>query len=841
MSRTMDTPARHSGRCRPRLERLESRLTLNGSPAGQLLITAYVLPISAFDGATDSLSPNLSVLSTDPAAGASLTQGPSTVSVTFDRPVDPFSLFGSDILIQARQGTHWDNLFDSTNAPAETLDDSGLVLTLTLPQPLAPGHYRLALPEFSLLAGLDGSSVADNGADQVLAGFTVTPPGVTFHDAQDLGTVFDQPIIASGVLDLTADPGVVALYKFNVAPGHHWRLAAEVSAQRIGSALTAQLTLFDANGKPLVVANADRPDAPNDPYLFAGLDPGTYYLGISGMGNIPGTAGGYDPLIGRHGTSTGAQTGGAFSLNVVADPADSAVRLLGATTDHADPADPTPTGLTLAFSGLLNTETLRGDPTPGFSLVDQHGQTFPMTAVGFHESSAQYYFLFDQPLPAGRYTVLIPDQAHGGATDLAGLSPVAPGQPSGVLMNFTVSAGRGPRDPHDLGNLYVDVHTGISRSETVPAHSATTYRFANPTAGLFQLQTTDSAGNLRVLVIGAETSNSFVGGAPGKVSSFPLFYLEDGVAYLQFVNTGKTATTVTFTLLEVTGWESLLANGVGQGPALNLRFVSPTSASFGGQVAATPANPTVSTSPMGPLSLAGSNSSGLSATRSNPGTESSMSGLTAASGSASGLFLSVGNALVGRPVSTAENAGASGGGGGGETVASAGGASAVPQTLASFSLGLFSSTDGDDAVPDPSGQPSSPQPINGALVAEAAATNAPTKDDALVVTTDLLTRIGEIANRWLSWRREEVPVDLNAEPKAEPIVLTRDDSPTAHEDGRVERAQLAPSLVVGIASLLTFRYHQPFRRWLSRTAEDSTSRRSSRAKSPIVRGPHTRL
>ena len=41
-------------------------------------------------------------------------------------------------------------------------------------------------------------------------------------------------------------------------------------------------------------------------------------------------------------------------------------------------------------------------------------------------------------LPPGHYTVQLPQQ--GGLVDLAGLSPVAPGEPAGVLGDFDVSA-----------------------------------------------------------------------------------------------------------------------------------------------------------------------------------------------------------------------------------------------------------------------------------------------------------------------------------------------------------------------------------------------------------------
>src|SRR5262249_41189394 len=152
----------------------------------------------------------------------------------------------------------------------------------------------------------------------------------------------------------------VALYSFTLPEGHRWRFGAEVDPQP-GSPLAPALALFGPDGQPIATANIGRRNTPNEPYLFAGLGPGTYYIGVSGQGNLPGVAGGYDLAKGLRGSITNPQDGGPFTLKLVADPVASPVRLLDATTNHADPADPRPTGLTLTFSGLLAIDTLRGD------------------------------------------------------------------------------------------------------------------------------------------------------------------------------------------------------------------------------------------------------------------------------------------------------------------------------------------------------------------------------------------------------------------------------------------------------------------------------------------------
>src|SRR5262249_40430058 len=79
---------------------------------------------------------------------------------------------------------------------------------------------------------------------------------------------------------------------------------------------------FDDQGRLVATDEVGRSDAPYDPYLFAGLDAGTYYVGVSGTGNLPGPAGGYDPATGDAGSVPQSQPGGSFRLIVVADPQD---------------------------------------------------------------------------------------------------------------------------------------------------------------------------------------------------------------------------------------------------------------------------------------------------------------------------------------------------------------------------------------------------------------------------------------------------------------------------------------------------------------------------------------
>ena len=343
--------------------------------------------------------------------------------------------------------------------------------------------------------------------DQVLTDFTIEPPGVKLSDATPLGTVGPAPIVTSGALDLQNKPTDVALYQVTLPDGHFWRFGAEISAHRDGGTLTTDLSLFDAQGHVIVSSKVGRPDFLQDPYLFAGLTPGTYYIGVSDPENIPGQPGGYDPVTGTPGSVPPTQTGGAFRLHLVAHPEDTPTELLGFGLNWADPLDQSPTSVTLAFSSPLNLDSLRGDPTKGLILQDQNGQTWPLTAVGGDEGLCQYTFLFDQRLPAGQYTLRLPSQ--GGLTDLAGVHPVAPGEPPDVLATWTVAPGTGRANPNDLGALLHNSVDGVSRSDVIAPGGAVTYRFVVTVPGEYSLQDQYSGGPLAALIAGPHGQVAF--------------------------------------------------------------------------------------------------------------------------------------------------------------------------------------------------------------------------------------------------------------------------------------------------------------------------------------------
>jgi hypothetical protein len=844
MSRTLRQPRRRTGRCRPHLERLESRLALTTSDGSVLVATAFAAPQSASD-TTDSTTPSpfLTPVATDPAPNATLTHGPTTVTVTFDRPIDPSSFLAGDVVIEERVNGNWISFFGPLSLPDESLDPTGTELSLDLNQPLPPGQYQIVLPEDSPIMGLDGSSVADLGQDQVLGQFKVDQPGVTLADASDVGTVGSVPVTVAGNLDIADNPGAVMLYKFTLPAGHHWRFGAEIDAQRDGSPLRSALALFDGQGRLITTANIGRADAPHDPYLFSGLDGGTYFIGVSGQVNVPGQPGGYDPITGQWGPLPDPLDGGAFHLTIVADAADSPVRLLGFTLDHADPASQSPTGLTLAFSGLLNNDTLHGNPSKGLELVNQTGQTFPLAVVGSNEAAAQYSILFDEALPAGRYTLRVRDKADGGVTDLAGLTPVASGQPAGVLATFQVTAtGNSHTNRHDLGALFNDVHNGISGSDTVAPGTAVAYRFVVLGEGQYHIQTEYLGGSLTIQVIGNGHILNLDAGAPGVVSGNDV-YLTHGVYYLQFVNTGKSAAALTWTVSEKTAWESLLNNGVGQGPALNLRLVDPTSSGLTPDSSPLSSGPTPTPPPTAPPSVVGGPFLPESpTTAASPTTAIASSSASATTSNVSlapgGLFLTVGNTLVGRPSIQSDHVAAVGTGAQSGTIALASITSGLPAGI------VIRPIRGDEPSLEPvpealtdAGEPVELQPVNGAIVAESSQTRD-RLDEQVIASADWLTQIGMNLAHWVKLSPKPEPTPAARPEPVEITALRRDDLPQEASD-RVEQAQFGPPLVIGLASLMAMRYQPIVRRWLKRTPATGSSKAGASGFN-AVRGPHRR-
>ena len=540
------------------------------------------------------------VVATYPAAGAVLANSPAAFRVTFDSPIDPFSLNLGDIVIDrvADDGS-LTPAYDPSLDPAEQLDDSGTQASAsTLRLALSPGHYRLVVPATSGMAGLDGALVANaDGTNLSLADFTVARPGIGLSDAVALGAIGPSPVAVAGKLDFTTNPSAVNLYQITLPAGHFYRLGAEVSAQRDGSPLDAALTLFDARGNAISSDDLGRPDAPNDPFLFAGVKPGTYYLGVSGSGDLPGLPGGYN-LQARTPGPQQTSAGGAFTLHLVADTADVPGALIGFSVQHADPLDPTPTGFTVRFSTPLDLgssgSTVFDRSTAGVDLVDQNGRAWPVAAVNYDAQHAGKAPPISSAtgLPQGRYTL------HGWTPSIlwwtsrasprsrppcprvfwrtspsAPISrclPATPRVPWPSRMECCRRRSRlgGPRPPHAQPR---PERSGPARSPSNPARRVA-FRFVSLYQDYYKISV-NAMGADRSTSVSTAATLPYLTIDPGLVGqdNTALANLTLGQHLLHFTATGDAAVTITVKIgIGAFSWDSLLANGLGQGPALNL-------------------------------------------------------------------------------------------------------------------------------------------------------------------------------------------------------------------------------------------------------------------------------
>ncbi len=597
---------RHLDRTRPtrtalQFDRLEPRLALSAGPSGFL-----------------------SIISADPASGATLAGPTAGLTVTFDRPLLPFSL-ASDFRLDRVAADGSESTADEGASLGESPGATPDRLVLTPGTPIGPGHYRLYLLGDSGLRGLDGSTTA-GGADRLIDDFTVASPAGP-GTAVDLGSPVGVPASARGTLDPVGDPGAVDYYRVELPRGHFWRLGVEVDAAR-GSALLPALTVYDAQGHAIATRNESLPNDPGDPYAYLGLGPGVYYIGVSARSDVPSGA-------------------GAFRLQVVADPADSPTTVVSSMLDHADPTESVPTGLTLRFSGPLDGAAMEDNAGDLVQVVDDSGRVWPNIAVNYNQSQSTLKVVFDQALPAGHYRLELAGQ--GDLVDLAGKAPVAPGLSAGTLAEFTVSAASPARAPGDYGPVFWDqLHGDLSAVLHLKPGEEATYRLVITAAAGYDLVTTSTGS--------APTFTARVGGQsvsldPGAVGVLQnhVVPLQPGVLTLD-VKGGPNGSTIDWSFLVASGQHDLLLdNGVGQASGLGLRLIAPTpldpqAAGSGGGLAAPGAfdGPTVASVTGG--APAPSATSGTASTVATPGPAS-------VAANPGGTFIAAGAGMIGHPSS----------------------------------------------------------------------------------------------------------------------------------------------------------------------------------------------
>jgi len=567
-----DTPcsARHARtRHFPRFDSLEGRIALSGDGSQGDAPPSAPLDSTAADVGPQTDQGPLSVNLIDPAPNSVLTASPLSLLLEFNRPILPDALDNDVVVVQTDADG---NPTSSTSPDSLTMDQSATRLSASLTETLAPGHYQVWILGRSAITDLDGNYLTNGSTNLVVGQFDVAAPGVRLADAVNLANPGSTPEEVAGTLDFQTPSQAVSLYRIQLDPGHFWRLGLEVTAQGDGGTLDTALALFDDQGRLIASDNVGIPDAPEDPYLFAGLQPGTYYVGVSGVGNLPGLPGGYDPVTGSPGSVTQTQNGGPFTLYVVADPVDTPPTVLGLTLDHADPADSAPTGFTLAFSRPIAVPGQFGDQESSLSnaieVVDQAGQSWPVQVSNYSESDATISYLFDTSLPPGHYLVKLPEQ--GGLTDLAGLSPVAAGQPSGVLGQFDVAGRQGEPSPLDLGALLpAAAAAGVPIDVSMSPGQSITYRVVVTVPGQYVFQEQSSGDPPSVQITGPALDR------PLSPTGTNDTLLSPGVYSIQFeAPTGGPVQVQLFIRLSSDETEIVLANGVGQGPALSLRLIT---------------------------------------------------------------------------------------------------------------------------------------------------------------------------------------------------------------------------------------------------------------------------
>jgi methionine-rich copper-binding protein CopC len=871
MSPLHRTPRPRPTRRRPLVERLESRRLYavwpeTGAVGLDSLATASLSFAAAAGGTTPTASgETLSVVQTTPAAGAVLTQSPTSLTIRFDRPFNPASVY-QDIELEQVANDGKVTQVIPVNEPTDLVAPTD-TLVVSLGAFLPAGHYRIVLLHNATLQGADGEPLDNQGADgepgvdEALGDFTVRPQSISLAGATDLGTIGSTPTVAPGTLGSQDNPPAVQFYRFTLAPGHHWRFGAEISAGRDGGTLSTELALFDARGNLLATGDVGRPDAPFDPFLFAGLAPGTYYIGVSDSDNIPGQSGGYDPISGDPGNSNLAQAGGPFRIHLAATPADAPTQLLSFNLNWADPNDQSPTGMTLVFSGPLSLDSLlgrvegQGQGVQGIDsvvshftalqIVDQTGKAWPLTVTDYQEAEGRLTFAFDEKLPAGQYTLRIP--AQGGITDLAGWTPVAPGEPAGVLASWTVQPERTAPDPHDLGALYRSVHDGIPGWDLIAPGSSTTYRFVVAVPGLYSFETQSRGGPLEVQLTGPDGIQSFDGGAPGQ-ANWVHINLTPGVYYMKLVATGSQPVDVDWVLqMQSGGWDSPLGNGLAQGPALNLLFINlgasgspstPSTPSTPGAPSA-PSTPGVapSTTPApGPQPMLSAASATAPIAPSSPSGSSGSQGAASASAGSAGLVLTLAGFPVGAPLAQTSHL---------AVVGPATAASGGP-ALAVHSAGLLQGINYGQGAPTgepgvaivnadpPAAVDAHAEPIDGAMVLEGRPV-ADNPDERSLAATDWFGRIGAAVLDWFAPAPHADPA-LVAAAKAERLAMMTDE--LAPETEEIQEAHIAGPLGLAAASALVMRFRRPLRRWLERRKKKVAGARTS-PHHPIVR-PHRR-
>ncbi len=607
----------------------------------------------------------LEVTGVTPADSSVVASSPTTIVVQFNDSINPSSLSTSMNPIQYETDIqilqNGNPLIGPSLFAGEQIDPSNPnAVDITLPAgALTPGTYQIQLAPFALpgLSGMtDGEPLDPNIVGTTIGSFTIVNPGPTLASATNLGVIGTSTVSATGSLNLQTNPQDYQLFQITLQPSSTpWLLGTQVLTSTIGSNLNPELALFNNNGQLIQQTSIGTPTARTEPFLFNGLAPGTYYIGISGIGNNPINTNGYNPVTGFPGNGTLAQSGGSFELQLLAQPVVKPTTVIGFQLNQADQLSTNPTGFSIQFSSALFVNPPKGDLgdflAGAIEVVGQNGTVLPVTAVGFNQSTSLIRYIFNNPLPAGSYSIRLPSK--GGLVNLAGDPPIAPGLPAGDLANFQVAPAQPLNDPYNLGPIYPALPaSNIVTNLDSANNQSQIYRFVVTDPGIYQLSYQSSGSAIGVLT---STNGSPIQTITLKTSASLrsiVLNLQPGEWFLHIVSSQANPTsspammasptpssvTIDWSLgLNQSDPESTLISGIGQGPALGLMVIDPTA------VLGAPSSngPLTAPNPQ-PMTTLGINSAV------SPTGSSSIDSPNFASGTGA-LILSFGGNAVGRP------------------------------------------------------------------------------------------------------------------------------------------------------------------------------------------------
>ncbi len=781
-----------------RLRVLRSDFTLESLERRQVLSTASAAPgmLPPDPGVpAETASASFTTTVSEPVRNATL-KGLMAVSPG-DGAVLPASDAPSAIIIQLNEQllSRWTNgslaiyrigsqgelapISDQSTPLRTVRDRANSTVTFPLDGALAPGRYRVVLVGG---IGLFSQNVCDGTwdfmKDQTLAEFQVQ--GAELGPATDVGTLGPDVRTFTGALN---SQGGAALYKFTLGAGQSlWRLGLQLDADRIGSPLLGALTVYDQQGQVVATTRGSQGlrSNPNDPYLFLGLQPGTYYVGVSAAGS--------------------QQVDGAFQLGIVADPATAPTRVTGFALDWTDGA---PTGFTIAFSDSIAPSSFSQTHLPLY-VVDRQGRMYPATLSAAGTKLSRVAFLFDQPLAPGDYSLVVPDK--GGLTDLIGRTPVADGLPLGVLATWTVSpyvqAGDGASHPK------TDVQGG---TVTIAPGDTFTYRFVVPADRFATLDTRVAQGTLRVQRLD-ENGVAVVEPGSNLTSQTYKMTLQAGVYLLVMSSVGADPVVVNWTLsIDVTRLESLIDNAVGSGGALSLRLGA-------GQ------------GPPAPFASSLTGDRGSETTTPTAVVMSPSIGSSAIAVLPPSLFVTVNSSLAGRPSTQNEGVSVVGASVSSGIVALASNTSGlIPRGMSANAYaddGLLRDPDGHREVQPTPASPGNevPAPLENSRYGRAEVLEDGVQADALaLIQVDRLAEAAESVSRWLfggPGQNAEVPFEgqrLDAQILAQAEAMggmpRAEGTADGLSTGEAERATFGVPVSVVVISAAAFRLRQLTVRW----------------------------